>query len=63
MKPKPGQDVSRPHAVKPLFSGELPISALPTPPKEKQFAFSDEDRAAIEEVLKQAPIDADDESG
>ena len=62
MKPKPDQDVSRAHAVKPLFSGELPVSALPVPPKEQQFAFSEEDRDAIAEVLKQASTEADDES-
>jgi hypothetical protein len=62
MKPKPDQDVSRRNAVRPLFSGELPISVLPTPPKEKEFAFSDTDRDAVKEVLKRESAAADDES-
>jgi hypothetical protein len=48
--------------VQPLFSGELPVSALPTPPKEDQFAFSEKDREAVEEVLKRDAAAADDES-
>ncbi len=62
MKPKPDQDVSRAHSAKPEFSGELPVSALPVPPKKEAFAFSQEDREAVAELLKHAPADADDES-
>jgi hypothetical protein len=62
MKPKPDQDVSRRNAVQPLFSGELPVSALPTPPKQKHFAFSDKDRKAVEEVLQREADAADDGS-
>jgi hypothetical protein len=63
MKPKPDQDVSRRNAVQPLFSGELPVSVLPTPPKQEQFTFSDQDRKAVEEVLKHDADSSDDASG
>jgi hypothetical protein len=54
--------VSRRNAVQPLFSGELPVSTLPTPPKEEQFTFSEKDREAVEQVLKREAAAADDES-
>jgi hypothetical protein len=62
MKPKPNQDVARRNAVQPLFSGELPISVLPTPPENEKFTFSEVDREAVKEVLKREADSGDDAS-
>jgi hypothetical protein len=62
MKPKPDQDVSKPNAVQPLFSGALPLSVMPTPPNKESITFSEEDRKAVEEVLKRDSASQADES-
>ena len=47
--------------VSPRFSGALPVpSVLSIPPKGEEYHFTDEDRRAVEEALKQEPsVDGD----
>lgn len=64
MKPKPHQDVARPNAVSPVYSGGLSVSALSAKTKEQRelFDFADADRKAVEATLKQDPFPGDADS-
>lgn len=64
MKPKPHQDVARPNAVSPIFSGSLPVSALSvkTDAQRELFDFADADREAVEAILNQDPFPGDADS-
>jgi|tagenome__1003787_1003787.scaffolds.fasta_scaffold19811421_2 hypothetical protein len=55
MKLDDEEDVTRPEAVTPVFSGTLPVSALPvrTRAQRELFRFDDDDRNAVAAVLDQ----------